>query len=198
MDLYATKAATLARLVPLVDRLVAANVSPDRLTLAAIPVAVLAGASLLASTAVPALLIAVPFLAALRLLLNLLDGAVARRSGRMHPRGELYNEVGDRICDIAFLAPVAFLPGASPVVVLFGVIGALLASFIGIVARAAGGERIHRGVLSKPGRMVLLSVCAVAALPGGPVVWTAFGVLLLVGTSLTCLERTVVAIRRLA
>ncbi len=46
--------------------------------------------------------------------------------------------------------------------------------------------------------MVLLSVCAVAALPGGPVVWTVFGVLLLVGTSLTFLERTVIAIRRLA
>nr|MDP9483135.1 hypothetical protein [Chloroflexota bacterium] len=122
----------------------------------------------------------------------------ARRSGRTHPRGEFYNEVGDRICDIAFLAPVAFLPGASPIVVLLGVIGALLASFVGIVSRAAGGERIYRGVLSKPGRMVLLSVCAVAALPGGPVVWTVFGVLLLVGTSLTCLERTVVAIRRLA
>ena len=198
MDLYATKAATLARLVPLVDRLVAANVSPDRLTLAAIPVAVLAGACLLASTAVPALLIAVPFLAALRLILNLLDGAVARRSGRTHPRGELYNEVGDRICDIAFLVPVAFLPGASPVVVLLGVIGAILASFVGIVARAAGGERIYRGVLSKPGRMVLLSVCAVAALPGGPVVWTVFGVLLLIGTWLTCLERVVVAVRRLA
>ena len=96
MDLYATKAATLARLDPLIDRLAAANVSPDRLTLAAIPVAIVAGASLLASTLSPAWLIAVPVLAALRLVLNLLDGAVARRTGRMHPRGELYNEVGDR------------------------------------------------------------------------------------------------------
>ena len=83
------------------------------INLAAIPVAVLAGACLLGSSVVPVLLVLVPFLAALRLTLNLLDGAVARRSGRMHPRGELYNEVGDRICDIAFLAPVAFLQSPS-------------------------------------------------------------------------------------
>jgi CDP-diacylglycerol---glycerol-3-phosphate 3-phosphatidyltransferase len=197
MDLYATKAATLARLDPLIDRLAASGVSPDQLTLAAIPVAVIAGACLLASTAVPALLVLIPFLAATRLVLNLLDGAVARRTGRIHPRGELFNEVGDRICDVAFLAPVAFLPGAETTVVLLGVIGALVASYIGIVAKAAGGERIYRGVLSKPGRMVLLSACAIAALLVGSVAWTVFGVLLLVGTWLTALERMVVAIRRL-
>ena len=64
MDLYATKAATLARLVPLIDRLAAAGVSPDGLTLAAIPVAAIAGACLLGSTAAPALLVLVPILAA--------------------------------------------------------------------------------------------------------------------------------------
>jgi CDP-diacylglycerol---glycerol-3-phosphate 3-phosphatidyltransferase len=197
MDLYATKAATLARLVPLIDRLAAAGVSPDQLTLAAIPVAVIAGASLLASAAVPAFLVLVPILAATRLVLNLLDGAVARRTGRMHPRGELFNEVGDRICDIAFLAPVAYLPGAPTTAVLLGVIGAVVASYIGVVAKAAGGERIYRGVLSKPGRMVLLSVCAIAALLVGSVAWRAFGLLLVVGTWLTVLERMVVAIRRL-
>ncbi len=197
MDLYATKAATLARLDPLVGRLAAANVSPDQLTLAAIPVAVIAGACLLASTLSPAWLLAIPVLAVLRLVLNLLDGALARRTGRIHPRGEVFNEVGDRIADIAFLAPVAFLPGASATVVLLGVIGAILASYVGIVAKAAGGERIYRGVLSKPGRMLLISVCSIAVILVGTDVWAVFGVLLLAGTALTLLERIVVAIRRL-
>ena len=198
MDLYATKTAIVDRLDPLVGRLAAANVTPDRLTLASIPVAILGGACLLASAQAPLWLLFVPVLAATRLILNLLDGAVARRTGLMHPRGELYNEVSDRIADIAFLAPVAFLPGASAMVVMFGVMGALLASFIGVVARAAGGERIYRGVLSKPGRMVLVSVCAVAAIVVGDVSWAVFGIVLLVGSWLTVVERTIVAIRRLA
>ncbi|HEX8959482.1 MAG TPA: hypothetical protein VF770_06635, partial [Solirubrobacterales bacterium] len=70
-------------------------------------------------------------------------------------------------------------------------------------ARAAGGERIYRGVLSKPGRMALLAVCSVWAFLAGPgatgsiLAWTVFGVLLLVGAVLTLIERTAVAVRRL-
>jgi len=197
LDLYAGKQGLVARLDPMIERLAAAGVSPDSVTLAAIPVAVLAGGLLLVSASVPLLLLAVPILAALRLVLNLLDGALARRTGRSHARGELLNELGDRICDIAFLAPVALLPGASPVIVLAGVLGAVLASYVGITTRAAGGERIYRGILSKPGRMALISVAAIAALAAGQMAWTVFGPVLLIGTALTLLERLVVAFRQL-
>lgn len=200
MDLYATKGAVNERLAPLVDRLAAAGVTPDQVTLAAIPVALVAGACLLASPAAPVLLLAVPLLAAARLVLNLIDGNLARRTNRIHARGELYNEVGDRVADIAFLAPVAFLPGAQPQVVLLGVLGAVLASYVGITTRAAGGVRIYRGIMSKPGRMALLSVCSVWAFAAGPdsaMPWTVFGSLLLVGAILTLLERLMVAVREL-
>lgn len=200
MDLYATKGAINAHLVPLVDRLARAGVTPDQVTLAAVPVAVLAGACLLVSASLPVLLLAIPPLVAARLVLNLVDGNMARRTGMIHPRGELYNELGDRLADVAFLAPVAFLPGASPQVVLLGVLGGVMASYVGITARAAGGERIYRGILSKPGRMALLVACSLWAFVAGPadtLAWAAFGPILLVGTTLTLLERTVVAVRRL-
>jgi len=200
MDLYATKGAINARLVPLVDRLAKAGVTPDQVTLAAVPVAVLGGACLLLSTSVPALLLAVPLLVVLRIVLNLVDGNMARRTGKIHPRGELYNELGDRVADIAFLAPVAFLPGASPQIVLLGVLMGVMASYVGITARAAGGERIDRGILSKPGRMALLVMCSLWAFVAGPTdttAWAAFGPILLVGTTLTLLERILVAVRRL-
>lgn len=201
MDLYATKGAVNARLVPLVDRLAKAGITPDMVTLAAVPVAVLGGACLLISPSAPALLLIIPLLVILRLVLNLIDGNMARRTGKIHPRGELYNELGDRLADIAFLAPVAFLPGASPQIVLLGVLMGVMASYVGITARAAGGERIYRGILSKPGRMTLLVACCLWAFIAGPTdttAWTAFGPILLIGTVLTLLERIVVAVRRLA
>ena len=201
MDLYATKAAVNARLVPLVDRLAQAGVTPDQVTVAAIPVAVLGGACLLLSTSLSWLLLLVPLLVLLRIVLNLVDGNMARRTGKIHPRGELYNEVGDRIADITFLAPVAFLPGALPQIVLLGVLMSVMASYVGITARAAGGERIYRGILSKPGRMALLVTCSLWAFLAGPadtLAWTVFGPILLVGTTLTLLERFIVAVRRLA
>jgi CDP-diacylglycerol--glycerol-3-phosphate 3-phosphatidyltransferase len=200
MDLYATKGAVNARLVPLVDRLASAGVTPDQVTVAAVPVALVAAGCLLASPAVPALYLVVPLLVMVRIVLNLIDGNMARRTGSIHPRGELYNEVGDRLADIAFLAPVAFLPGASPHLVLLGVLMGVMASYIGITAKAAGGERIYRGVLSKPGRMALLVGCCIIAFALGPTdtrAWAAFGPLLLIGTALTVFERMIIAIRRL-
>jgi CDP-diacylglycerol---glycerol-3-phosphate 3-phosphatidyltransferase len=173
------------------------GVSPDALTLAAVPVAILGGGCLLISPAVPATLLAVPVFVAVRLFLNLLDGALARSTRRTHPRGEFYNELGDRLADLAFIVPVAFLPGAHLPTVLLGAAGAVLASYAGLTVRAAGGRRVYRGVLSKPGRMVLLAVFAVAAFALGPDAWWAFGPLLLLGTVLTLLERISVAIREL-
>ena len=200
MDLYGAKTAINARLNPVVDRMAAMGVSPDAVTLAAIPVALLASACLILSPGTPWLLLAIPFLVLVRLGLNLVDGNLARRSGRVHARGELYNEVGDRLADIAFLAPVALLPGAAPIVVMAGVLAAVLASYVGVVARAAGGERIYRGILSKPGRMALLafvSVWAFVAGPGSQAPWAAFGPLLLIGALLTVAERSLVAWRGL-
>ena len=198
MDLYAGKSSILGRLDPIVGALAERGVAPDAVTIAALPVAAVGAAVLLVSPSIPGALILVPVLVALRLVLNLLDGALARRTGRSHPRGELLNELSDRLSDIAFLAPVAALPGANPFVVLLGLIGALLASYVGITSRAAGGERIYRGILSKPGRMVLLSAAAVMALVAGPVAWTWFGPLLLLGVALTLVERLRIAFRQLA
>ena len=197
MDLYRSKSAIAHGLEPLIERLARLGVSPDAVTLAAVPVGIAAGALLLVSPAAPVALLGVPVLAGLRLVLNLVDGALARHTGRIHARGELLNELGDRIADIAFLAPVAFLPGADRTTVLLGVAGAIFASFAGLAPRAAGGERIYRGILSKPGRMILLAAFSVAVFLVGPSAWAPFGPVLLVGTILTAVERIIVGVRRL-
>jgi len=197
VDLYAGKGVIVGRLEPVVRGLARAGVAPDVVTAAATPVSVIAAIVLLASPALPTILVAIPLLAATRLILNLVDGALARRTGRIHPRGELLNETSDRLADVLFLAPVAFLPGASAPVVLLGVLGAVLASYVGLATKAAGGQRIYRGVLSKPGRMVLVSGAALAVVVVGPAAWGWFGLLLLVGAMLTLVERLVVAWRQL-
>jgi CDP-diacylglycerol--glycerol-3-phosphate 3-phosphatidyltransferase len=197
VDLYRSKGRIVGGLAPVIDGLARRGITPDAVTLSAVPVGVVAGACILASPAVPALLLLVPILAAVRLILNLVDGALARQTGLMHARGEFYNEVGDRLTDLAFLVPVAFVPGADRTMVLLGALGAVLASFAGLATRAAGGERIYRGILSKPGRMVLVGAFSVAAFAVGPSAWGLFGPLLLIGTVLTALERVVVGIRRL-
>jgi CDP-diacylglycerol---glycerol-3-phosphate 3-phosphatidyltransferase len=193
IDLYRVKPAVLRGLEPLLGRLERTHVSPDTLTLAAVPVGGLAGAAILVSPEVPIALLMVPATVAVRLLLNLLDGALARRTNRTHPRGEFYNELGDRSADVLMLAPVALVPGSIAWTVWLGVVFAVLASFASVATRAAGGERSYRGILSKPGRLALLSAFAIAALVLGPAAWGPFGPLLALGAFLTLAERVVMA-----
>lgn len=149
------------------------------------------------SPSVPLALVLVPLAVVLRLTCNLLDGALARRTGRVHARGELYNELGDRSADVLMLVPVAFVPGAIAPLVWAGVVLALLASLTAVATKAAGGSRTYRGILSKPGRMALLTVFSIAVLLVGPDAWWPFGPLLAIGAALTLGERVLVGLREL-
>jgi CDP-diacylglycerol---glycerol-3-phosphate 3-phosphatidyltransferase len=198
MNLYRLKPASLRAVEPLVDYCVRRRIRPDTLTLLAVPIAFIGAVAIGASPLVPGLLLLVPVAAAVRLVLNLLDGAVARRTAASHPRGELYNEVGDRVGDVLLLGAPALLPGVEGRAVLLGVLLAVLASYVGITVRAAGGPRLYHGILAKPGRMVLLAVAAPLSLAAGPVAWNDYAVVLIVGAGLTLAARARTAVRDLA
>ena len=188
--LYRTKPAAQRLVEPLVDACIAHGVSADAVTLAAVPVAALGGLCLALSDTVPILLLAVPFLAATRLVLNLIDGQVARRTGTTHPFGEVLNELGDRIADVLFIGGLAFVSVVGPLLGLAAVVAAVLASYVGVVARATGAPRQYGGVMSKPGRMIVLAVAAPLALvlgDGWPLVAGAWTILL--GSLVTLAQR---------
>ncbi|MFN8621246.1 MAG: CDP-alcohol phosphatidyltransferase family protein [Chloroflexota bacterium] len=187
---YRCKPAAQAMLRPLVDLLVARRVPADLLTLLAVPVAALGGACLALADDRPTLLLAVPALAAARLVLNLLDGQVARRSGSVHPMGEVANELGDRIADVLFLGGLAFVTGVGALPAAIAIVAALLASLAGIAAKAAGAPRQYGGVMSKPARMVVLAVAA-------PLAWlVASPAPLLLGAWLIALGSVVTLVQR--
>jgi CDP-diacylglycerol--glycerol-3-phosphate 3-phosphatidyltransferase len=188
--LYRTKPAAQRLVGPLVDACVAHGVSADALTLAAVPVAALGGLCLALSEKVPALLLMVPVLAAVRLVLNLIDGQVARETGTTHPWGEVLNELGDRVADVLFIGGLAFVAAVGPLLALCAVIAALLASYAGVVARATGAPRGYGGVMSKPGRMITLAVAAPLAFVLGQDWPLAAGAwLILAGSLITLAQR---------
>ena len=95
--LYRLKPASQRLMRPFERLAVRLGISADALTLIAVPVAAFGGLCLALSDTVPWLLLLVPLAAVVRLGLNLLDGMVARSTGSMHPLGELWNELGDRL-----------------------------------------------------------------------------------------------------
>jgi CDP-diacylglycerol--glycerol-3-phosphate 3-phosphatidyltransferase len=194
VGLYGLKPASQRLVRPIEDLLVARGVSPDAITLAAVVVAAVGGACLALAARAPVLLLLVPPIAAVRLVLNILDGTVARRTGRSRPIGELWNELGDRAADALFIGGLAFHPSVEPRMALGAVIAALLASYVGITARAAGGGRQYGGVMSKPGRMIVLAIAAPAAwLSGNGRVLAGAAAVILVGSLVTLVQRAAAA-----
>jgi archaetidylinositol phosphate synthase len=95
-------------------------------------------------------------------ILDLLDGKVAKLSGRASLRGDFLDHAVDRMSDVALLAGVAFSPWVHPGLGLLAVAGTLLASYMGTQAQAVGLKRNYGGVLGRADRMVLLLVIPIA------------------------------------
>jgi phosphatidylglycerophosphate synthase len=106
------------------------------------------------------LLILAPLLCYLRLWLNMLDGMVALASGKASRRGEILNDLPDRISDVLVFAGVAHSALNSPFTAYWAAILSLLTAYVGTLGQAVGVQREFSGIMSKPWRMVMLHIGA--------------------------------------
>ena len=119
------------------------------------------------ASAHPWLLLIGPGFCYLRLWCNMLDGMVALASGKASWRGEILNDLPDRISDVVIFAGVAHSGLNAVVSGYWAAIFALLTAYVGLFGQALGVRREFSGVMSKPWRMVVLHAGA----------WTAFGLI---------------------
>jgi phosphatidylglycerophosphate synthase len=76
-----------------------------------------------------------------RLWLNMLEGMVALASGQASPRGELVNELPDRVSDVLIFVGVAHSGLCHPLSGYWAVIFALFTAYVGTLGQAIAGER---------------------------------------------------------
>jgi len=190
MGIYSTKPRFQQALRVVERPLVRWGVHPDVLTLSALGLSFIGGFALFASQWTPWALLAVPFVALLRIALNALDGMVARDLGVARPWGEVLNELCDRLADVALFGGLALLPGVSMPLAVSVLVAMLLSSYVGVLSKAAGGPRQYGGVMGKADRMVLLALASVLALalPQQPV-FNGFLLLVLAGLLVTIFQR---------
>ncbi|MCC7367250.1 MAG: CDP-alcohol phosphatidyltransferase family protein [Chloroflexi bacterium] len=170
--------------------LVARRVHPDWITGAALALSVGGGLAIYAAPERLWLLALIPVVAVVRTALNALDGLVARNTGLARPWGEVFNELSDRVADVALLGGLALASPSSLVLGACAIIMMLLSSYLAILSKAAGGRRQYMGPMGKADRMVLLAV----GTPLGfwlPLTWVYNGllVILLVGCLITLARR---------
>jgi phosphatidylglycerophosphate synthase len=101
-----------------------------------------------------------PGLCYLRLWFNMLDGMVALASGKASYRGEILNDLPDRISDVLIFAGVAHSGLNAMASGYWAAIMALLTAYVGTLGQAVGVQREYSGVMAKPWRMVTLHLGA--------------------------------------
>jgi phosphatidylglycerophosphate synthase len=140
------------------------HIHPDLISYASIVAA--AGAAVLfwRSRETPGLLIPAVVLMFVRLWLNMFDGMVALAAGKASRRGEIINDLPDRVSDALIFAGVAHSGFCRMYLGYWGAIAALLVAYVGLFGQAVGVQREFSGVMAKPWRMVALSIGALLTL----------------------------------
>ena len=143
------------------------GIHADAVSYASVVASTLAAVCFWRSAQVPALLIPAVLLCYLRLWCNMLDGMVALASGKASLRGELLNDLPDRVSDVVIFAGVAHSGLCHSASGYWAAIFALLTAYVGTFGQALGVGRQFGGIMAKPWRMVVLHVGA----------WITFGLL---------------------
>src|SRR5690242_6226013 len=136
------------------------GIHPNLISYSSIAASAGAGLCFWRARELPALLIVAVGFCYLRLWLNMLDGMVALASGKASRRGEILNELPDRVSDVLIFAGVAHSGLCHPLLGYWAAIMALMTAYVGTLGQAVGARREYGGVMSKPWRMVAVHVGA--------------------------------------
>jgi phosphatidylglycerophosphate synthase len=136
------------------------NIHPDVISYFSMVAAAGAGLCFWTSSSNPCLLIVAPLLCYVRLWMNMLDGMVALAAGKASWRGEILNDLPDRVSDVLIFAGVAHSGWCAPQSGYWAAIVALLTAYVGMFGQAVGVQRQFGGIMSKPWRMVVLHIGA--------------------------------------
>lgn len=146
--------------------LVQLGASPNAISVFGMFAAIVAGGafyatSITADLAQRTLWIVGGLLCQVRLLCNLFDGMLAIGRGVASPKGELYNEVPDRVSDAAILIGLGYAAGGDAVLGCLAALTAVFVAYVRAMAKSIGAPNDFCGPMAKPQRMALVTVLAV-------------------------------------
>ena len=136
------------------------NVSPDAISIASMCACIVAGVALgLTSVADYRIFwLAAALGAQLRLTANMLDGMVALVSGRASKIGELYNEVPDRVSDVAVFIGAGFASGGNVALGYIATILTIFTAYVRAAGKIAGAPNEFCGPMAKQHRMLVITL----------------------------------------
>lgn len=196
MTIYDLKPAFQSLLRPACKAMAKTGITANQVTIAAMLLSIVTGATLVVLHEHPHVLLLVPVVLFLRMALNAIDGMLAREHDMQSSLGGLLNELGDVISDIALYVPFGLVAGISPVAVIVTVLLAVLSEMTGVVAVQIGASRRYDGPMGKSDRAFAFGLLAMLLGFGvEPGAWINAGLLLVATlTAATILNRAHAAV----
>jgi len=187
--IYDLKPKFQALLRPAAASLVDAGVTANAVTVAALLLSVVQGASIALVPGAVLPLLVLPVTLFVRMALNAIDGIMAKEHGQATPHGAVLNELSDVISDAALYLPFALIPGVSAGLVVLVVVAGLISEMAGVLGPLLKASRCYDGPLGKSDRAFAFGLLAVLIGIGfAPGLWTSIYLAVLLALS----ARTVV------
>lgn len=163
-SVYDIKPAFQRLLRPLTGSLARLGVTANQVTLAALVLSIGTGAAIVLIPGRAGLLI-LPAALFVRMVLNAIDGMLAREHGQKSNLGAILNEVSDVLSDSAMYGSLAF-GWLEPMLVLPIVALAAAGELTGVMGQVLGGARQYQGPMGKSDRALVFGILAIVLAAG--------------------------------
>jgi len=98
----------------------------------------------------------------LRMALNALDGMMAKQFNLQSKKGEILNELGDIISDVAIFFPFIYFDLLKTEYVIIFIVLSIINEFCGILSKSVYGIRRYDGPMGKSDRALLVGLICIA------------------------------------
>ncbi|MEO8401397.1 MAG: CDP-alcohol phosphatidyltransferase family protein [Gammaproteobacteria bacterium] len=157
-SIYDLKPAFQNLLRPFSNWLANRGVTPNQVTIAALLISLLTGLMVYLYPTGRWSLLFVPIVLLLRMMLNAIDGMLAREHQMQTALGTFLNEIGDVLSDTFLYLPFSLVPGISPFLVINIVVLSIISEMTGVVAIQIGAKRRYDGPMGKSDRAFVFGV----------------------------------------
>ncbi len=165
ISVYKIKPKFQSLLKPLMEFLHKKNLTPNHITLIALLGSILTGIWVHLDSGKSFLWI-VPTYLFTRMALNALDGMMARAFKQQSKLGEVLNELGDVLSDLAIFYPLLIKIGMDkhPHYLILFIVLMIINEFVGVLGKAMGGERRYEGPMGKSDRALFFGLLCLGLL----------------------------------
>lgn len=134
------------------------GITANQITIASVGLSVVIGILFWNAGQFPILFLVLPIGLFLRMVLNALDGMMARKFNQTSKLGEVLNEMGDVISDVIIFFPLLkFQPESLYWIVIFIVLS-VVNELAGVLAKIVGQQRRYDGPMGKSDRALLIGI----------------------------------------